>query len=220
MVTVLFKGLPMRIGLITDIHNHAAELAVALACFEQRGVDRVLTLGDTCDSLGSGEEAAQVAALLDACGAMGVWGNHDYGLCREVHPRARERYPAIVFEVMARMHPRLMIGEYHFSHRESPIDPLEITQLWELGEDSRGPDGLFRLAGRAFSAVDSRLQFVGHYHQWWAATPEGPLDWTGDRTLRFDPTSRYFVVVGPVFAGWCRVLDTDDGTLEPLRCLA
>ena len=40
----------MRIGLVTDIHDHAEPLSRALGLFRQRGVDRVVTLGDSCDA--------------------------------------------------------------------------------------------------------------------------------------------------------------------------
>ena len=83
----------MRIGLVTDVHNHAAELAGALAAFRTRGVDQVVTIGDTCDAFGRGDGAGEVASLLDGCSAVGVWGNHDFTLCRDVPEAVRDRYP-------------------------------------------------------------------------------------------------------------------------------
>lgn len=205
----------MRLGLVTDVHNHAAELAAALALFRDREVDRVVTIGDTCDAFGRGTGAPAVAALLAECSAAGVWGNHDFTLCRDVPAPVRARYPPEVLDVMTRMEPRLVVGDCHFSHKESSVDPHDIVQLWDI--DDR-PLDLMARARQAFAAVANRWQFVGHYHRWWAATPSGPVEWTGAGPLLFDPAERYFVVVAPVCEGWCGILDTASGRLEPLRC--
>jgi hypothetical protein len=205
----------MRLGLVTDVHNHAAELAAALAAFRDRGVDRVVTLGDTSDAFGRADGAGVVASLLDACSAVGVWGNHDFSLCRDTSGEARRRYPPVVLDLMARMHPRLEIGDCHFSHKESSVDAHDVAQLWDVCDQ---PIDLMERARLAFAASDSRWQFVGHYHRWWAATAEGPVTWSGTAPLRFEPGRRYFVVVAAVCDGWCGILDTDLGQLDPLPC--
>jgi hypothetical protein len=205
----------MRLGLVADVHNHAAELAAALAAFRDRGVDQVVTLGDTCDAFGRGDGAAEVASQLGECSAVGVWGNHDFTLCRDVPAAVRCRYPPLVFDVMGRMQARLVVGDYHFSHKESSVDPNDVAQLWDISDR---PLDLMERAALAFAAVGSRWQFVGHYHRWWAAMPAGPVGWSGDGPLRFELGRRYFVVVAAVCDGWCGILDTEQGQLEPLRC--
>ena len=205
----------MRLGLVTDVHNHSAELATALARFCERGVDQVVTIGDSCDAFAHPDGCGRVAALLDECGAVGVWGNHDFTLCRDVPAEVRDRYPAAVLDVMARMQPRLVIGECHFSHKESSADPHDAAQLWDIGD---GPLDLVERGRLAFGAVSSRWQFVGHYHRWWAATSAGAVEWDGVGPLCLEPTRRYFVVVAAVCDGWCGVFDTDQGRLECLRC--
>jgi hypothetical protein len=207
----------MRLGLITDIHNHAAELTRALELFRERGVDQIVTIGDTLDAFAGGDGAAEVAALLQACGAVGVWGNHDFTFCRDVPDRVRQRHPAMVFDVMAKMQPRLVIGDCHFSHKEASVDPHDVSQLWDLSEPRLD---LIQRSQLAFAAVASRWQFVGHYHRWWAATPEGPVNWSGEELLRFESGRRYFVVVAAVCDGWCTVLDTDQERLEPMSLAA
>jgi hypothetical protein len=205
----------MLLGLVTDVHNHAAELSRALALFHDRGVRQVVTIGDTCDAFARRDRAGEVAALLDGCGAVGVWGNHDFTLCRDVPVAVRDRYPPIVLNVMGRMQPRLVVGDCHFSHKESSVDPHDVAQLWDISDR---PLDLMECSRLAFAAVDSRWQFVGHYHRWWAATASGPVGWAGGEPLRFEPGQRYFVVVAAVCDGWCGILDTDQAQLEPLRC--
>lgn len=204
----------MRLGLVTDIHNHAAELARALELFRERGVEQVVTIGDTLDAFAGGGGAAEVAALLQECGAIGVWGNHDFTFCREVPERVRVRHPQMVLDVMARMQPRLVIGDCHFSHKESSVDPHDVSQLWDLSEPRLD---LIQRSQLAFAAVANQWQFVGHYHRWWAATPAGAVSWSGNDPLRFESAQRYFVVVAAVCDGWCGVLDTERCYLEPLR---
>ncbi|MFI5457038.1 MAG: hypothetical protein ACHRXM_16455 [Isosphaerales bacterium] len=101
-----------------------------------------------------------------------------------------------------------------FSHLEPLGDPHDVTHLWSLKDQ---PFDFMELAELSFAAVDHRLLFIGHYHRWWAATPEGSLNWAGDRPLELAANQRYFVVVGPVLGGWCGWLDTDAGLLLPLR---
>ena len=71
----------MRLGIVADIHEDAEKLALALRRFRGEGVDRVVCLGDVAFALGSGLH--ETVALLADAGAVGVWGNHDLGLCHE-----------------------------------------------------------------------------------------------------------------------------------------
>jgi predicted phosphodiesterase len=206
----------MRIGLVTDIHDHVEPLARAVGLFRQRGVDLVVTLGDSCDAFTRHSRAAEVAELLRGAGAVGVWGNHDFGLCHQVQERTRQRYPAAALDYLATLQPRLVLGECHFSHVEPSVDPYDAQALWACAGE--GPLDFADRARRSFAAVGQRLVFVGHYHRWLAATATGPLDWRGEGPLGLAGTGRYFVVVGAAFQGQCGVLDTECCELTPLPC--
>src|SRR5262245_50119932 len=65
----------MLLGLVTDIHDHVEPLARALELFRQRGVDLVVTLGDSCDAFTRHSRAAEVVELFRGAGAVGVWGH-------------------------------------------------------------------------------------------------------------------------------------------------
>src|SRR5262245_10414897 len=138
----------MRIGLVTDIHDHVEPLARALELFRQRGVDQVITLGDSCEAFTRHSRAAEVIELLRGANAVGVWGNHDMGLCHDVDERARQRYPAAVLDYLATMRPRLSLGECHFSHVEPSVDPYDAQALWARDED--GPADFAGRARRSF----------------------------------------------------------------------
>src|SRR5262249_29771843 len=124
-------------------------------------------------------------------------------------------YPPTVLDTMARMQPRLVIGECHFSHKESSVDPHDVAQLWDVNDR---PLNLMERAQLAFAAVPCRWQFVVHYHRWWAAAVREPGGWAGGGALRVEGGERFFVVVAAVCDGWCGVLDTDQASLQPLRC--
>lgn len=205
----------MRLGLLTDIHNHCAELRRALDLFRAHGVEQVVTIGDACDAFAPPRGAAEVISLLSACGAVGVWGNHDFGLCRDVPARRRAQFGPAALAFMSTLQPSLEIDGCYFSHKDASVDARDVLQLWSVEDDTLD---LLARATAGLSAVPHDRQFVGHYHRWWAATPEGRIDWDGSRPLVLRPGERYFVVVAPVFDGWCGVLDTASGTLLPLRC--
>jgi predicted phosphodiesterase len=205
----------MRLGLVTDVHSQAAELARALALFRERRVDQVVTIGDTIDAFAPPEGTGEVAELLLQANAVGVWGNHDFALRGDVSAAAKARFPQAVFAFMARMQPSLVLGNCHFSHKEGSVDPYDAAQLWEVSDR---PLDLVARAALGFQAVRQSWQFVGHYHRWWAAMPSGQAVWEGGEPLLFSPMERYFVVVGPVCEGWCGLLDLENSLLEPLSC--
>jgi hypothetical protein len=205
----------MRLGLVTDIHSHAAELARALRLFRDHAVDQVVTIGDTCDAFGPPDGAVEVATLLKGCAAVGVWGNHDFGLCQDVSAKHRARFGPVVCDFLSAMRPALEIDNCYFSHKEASVDAHDVMQLWSLLDE---PLDLLARARAGLAAVPHDRQFVGHYHRWWAATVRGPIDWDGSRPLVLQPGQRYFVVVAPVFQGWCGVFDTRSAVLQPVRC--
>lgn len=205
----------MRLGLITDVHNHVAPLRRALELFRTHEVEQVVTIGDTCDAFAPAEGAAEVVSLLSDRGAVGVWGNHDIGLCRDTRDKYRARFGSAVLEFMSRIQPTLELDGCHFSHKDASVDAQDALQLWSLEEE---PLDLLARATAGLAAVPHARQFVGHYHRWWAATAKGRIDWDGSRPLILQPGERFFVVVAAVFQGWCAVLDTVSGILLPLSC--
>jgi predicted phosphodiesterase len=116
----------MRIGIVADIHEHIDELRLALDAFRQRGVDTVVNLGDACDFYSRCGRAAEVVALLKSVEAVGVWGNHDFGLCHQVPDAVREKTAPEMLAYMGTMQARLVVGDCHFSHVEPWLDPYSV----------------------------------------------------------------------------------------------
>jgi predicted phosphodiesterase len=205
----------MRLGLVADIHNDSELLSRALAALSARGVDLFVTLGDTCDIFLPDDGIVEVAAMLQERRAAGVWGNHDFALCRNVDELFLTRYTGTpVLEFMADVLPTLVVEDCHFSHLEPLGDPHDVAHLWSLNEK---PANFTEMATLNFAAVDHRLLFIGHHHRWRAGTPERSLDWAGELPLTLAANTRYFVVVDAVLGGWCAWLDTKADVLFPLR---
>jgi hypothetical protein len=199
----------MRIGILADIHEAVPETQQALDLFRAARVEEVLVLGDVC---AMGRDLPPTVELLRQAGAVGVWGNHDFGLCRAPSGLLRRRHPPALLEYLATFAPRLERDGCHFSHVEPWLDPNDMMQLWYY---EGVPDTPAR-AARSFAAVPHRALFVGHFHRWLAVTPAGVVPWEGDRPLRLEPGRRYLIVIHAVCRGHCAVLDTAAGELVPL----
>lgn len=206
----------MRIGLLADIHEAIDPLQRALAEFRSRGVDLVVSLGDACDSFSPDGRASEVVSLLREAHAVGVWGNHDFGLSVEVPEAVREKAGPGVVEYMATMQPQLVVAGCRFSHVEPWLDARKVENLWYFD----GPPDTPEKVGRSFTAVPERHLFVGHFHRWLVMTPSGPLDWNGEGPLELSADARYLVVIAPVRSDWCAIFDTAHSLLTPVACAA
>ncbi len=199
----------MKLGLLADIHEHVEYLKAALDQLGEAGVDRIVVLGDVFET---GERIEETCELLRSADAIGVWGNHDFGLCVEPTDEIRKSYSPQVLEFFASLLPRLSLGGCHFSHLEPWLNPHKLEDLWYFDGP---PHGTLR-HDRIFSAIDEPIALAGHYHAWMAATPDGDLDWNGRQPLRLNDR-RHFIVLGPLFAGDFAVLETDTAVITPGR---
>jgi predicted phosphodiesterase len=198
----------MRIGILADIHADTDGLRRAIDLLSRHRADRFVVLGDVFEV---GKEVGEAVALLRGVGAVGVWGNHDLGLCVEPDERVRARYAGAVLDFMQALVPRLELGGCLFTHGLPCWEATDPTAYY-LGDPPETP------AGRAasFGACPQHVCFVGHFHRWLAATPEGCLPWDGRLPLLLDPGRRHLVVVHAVCAGRCALFDTQTKELTPL----
>jgi hypothetical protein len=203
----------VRIGIVADIHECVEPLARALAEFRRRGVDQIVNLGDACDMLSLGR-AGEVVQLLHDHGAVGVWGNHDFGACYDVQEDVRQRTPREVLGYLSTMQPQLVLADCRFSHVEPWLDPHQIEELWYC----EGPPDTAEKAHRSFAAVSERCLFIGHFHHWRVMTCQGEVPWDGVGPLKLQPPSRHLVLVSAVLEGWCGLYDTEESLLTPIPC--
>ncbi len=203
------EGSPLRIGILSDIHEAVEPLERALVALRELGAERIVVLGDLLDM---GERIDAVVRLLTSAGATGVWGNHDFGLCRNPPERASDLFPAAVLEFFRRLSPRLVIGDCLFTHVSPCVDPERIEELWSPESFVGSPESI----QRSFAAVPHRILCLGHAHRWLLATPEGIQDWTGAGPVALSREGRVLLGIHAVLWGRCALLDTDASQLVPI----
>ncbi len=198
----------MKLGLLADIHESNEHLHVALDQFRAEGVDQVVVLGDLFEL---GERIEETCRLLDEVGAVGVWGNHDFGLCSDPDARTRQKYPDTVLEFMASLRPRLEVDGCLFTHVEPWLDPENISDLWYFD----GPPDTPVKAAKSFEAVPHRFMFLLHLHRWLIPEPKMIYEWNGETPIRLDGDTRHLIVVAAVCNGEYAIFDTDTLELVP-----
>jgi hypothetical protein len=201
----------MRIGILADIHDRLRNLRWAIDQLREQGAEHLVVLGDVFEL---GHRLRETVDLLADADAIGVWGNHDFGLCRDnVEPEDLEQYGDRVLDFMGRLEPRLELEGCLFAHVEPWLDPEKLEDLWFYD----GPPETTEKAARSFAAVPNRLIFVGHFHHWLVASPEGLQPWAADRPIVLDAAHRYLVAIHAVCAGWCALFDTGTNELTPFK---
>jgi Calcineurin-like phosphoesterase superfamily domain len=205
----------MKLGILADIHEDLVYLRRALDVLRDHGADRLIVLGDVFEL---GHRLDATVELLDEVGAVGVWGNHDFGLCRDPHEDLRRRFSEKTMEFMGRLRPRLEVEGCLFVHVEPWLDPERIEDLWYF-DDEPWYRGSTQEVGerltRNFDATPHRLTFIGHYHRWLLATPQEILPWEGGGPVVLEPDRRHLVIVNAVVEGWCALFDTETNRLLP-----
>jgi hypothetical protein len=199
----------VKLGLITDIHEHVEFLRVALDALARMSVDQIVVLGDVFET---GERMDETCRLLADAKAIGVWGNHDVGLCVDPDEEFCIRYSSAVIDYMRSLRPKLDVNGLHFAHVEPWLNPELISDLWYY----EGPPDTPEKLSRIFNAVSHRIMFAGHFHQWCVATPARIEAWAGDHPLRLDK-GRYFVVIAALCGGHYATFDTETSELVPFK---
>ncbi len=196
----------MRLGLLADIHEAVAPLRAAVRELGARHVDAFVMLGDVLEDGGLVEEAVEILAALPG---VGVWGNHDLGLCGDVSASVSARFSSRVLEYFARLRPWVDLAGCRFQHLDPHLDPENFEDLWRFSTAEERIAGLRRCS-------HSRV-FVGHLHGWGVFTPERQIAWDGERPFSYLAEERYVTVVHAIREGWCAIMDTERDELEPLR---
>ncbi len=200
----------MKLGLITDIHEQVDLLHDALFAFEVAHVDQIVTIGDV---FSTGKQIEETCKLLADARVIGVWGNHDFGLCDNPPASLCQRYGDLVVDFMSSLQPRLEVDGCLFQHVEPWLNPNDILDLWYFEGVPDTPEKVERI----FQAVPNRIAFGGHYHQWLMVTLDGVADWAGEVAIRLAEPGRYFVAIGALCYGRYAIYDTESFELVPMQ---
>jgi predicted phosphodiesterase len=201
------------LGILADIHEALPRLREALALLRRHGAEQLVMLGDVIERC---QHLAETVELLAGAGVVGVWGNHELGLCCEPDASIRRQYAGPILDFFSSLQGRLVIEDCYFSHVQAWMDPADLEQPWYLHP---APATLEQIA-QNLEAVPQRLVFMGHYHRWLAATAEGVLPWSGTEPICLAPPRRHVVVIHAVSNGWCALYNTATGLLTPLALTA
>lgn len=203
----------MRLGLIADVHEHVECLRRSLEQLRQADVDQIVVLGDV---FRDGRQIEETCRLLSDADAVGVWGNHDFGLSFEPSPSLQERFGHDVVQFMTTLQPHLVVGDCLCTHVEPWLNPYDILELWYFDGIPDTPEKLARI----FDAAKHPVTFGGHYHRWLLVTPDGIQPWRGKRPIQLDADQQYFVVIGALFNGNHAIYDTESRELTPYHARA
>ena len=107
----------MRIGIVSDTHNHLANVARIVELFNSAGVDRVVHTGDVTQA-----KTLHALARLDAPVA-GVWGNND---------QERESLDRACLELGFQFCEPPMVVEWSGRRITVVHDPLQLTDELRL----------------------------------------------------------------------------------------
>ena len=199
----------MKLGLIADIHENVEYLQEGLELLKAEGVAQIVMLGDVCEM---GERIRETCELLAAAKAIGVWGNHDFGLCVDDSAELRQQYGESVVNYMRSLKAQLVIDDCYFSHIEPWLDPTKLENLWYF-------DGMPTAVERRiqiFAAQPQRILFAGHYHRWVLVSPERTDAWDGLEPLCLED-GKFFVVVNSLTNGAFATYDTTTKWLTPFQ---
>ncbi|MBF0165593.1 MAG: YfcE family phosphodiesterase [Magnetococcales bacterium] len=132
----------MKIGLISDSHDHLEHMAQAMACFRERGVTRILHAGDfVCPATIQAMAGFEVAAVLgnndgERAGlsrAFAAIGGRLEGEFLELESPDGQGLMALYHGTVARLRDALVAGgDYRVvitGHTHRPVNRLEGTTL-------------------------------------------------------------------------------------------
>jgi hypothetical protein len=199
----------MKIGILADIHGHVGNLKKAIARLRLERVDLFVVLGDV---IYNGVNAPETVAMLKDCEAVGVFGNHELGLCVDPRDDLRRRYDDYILDFFQSLKPQFETGELLFSHTLPDQDASDPFSYF-LGPHPEEEGAL----DNCFAKFSQHVIMTGHFHKWFAATPAGRIAWSGEDPIKLDPHQRYFFVIDAVMNGHAAVLDDEQKILSPVH---
>jgi predicted phosphodiesterase len=189
----------MKVAVLADIHGNLEALEAVNVDIMQRGVDRVVCLGD---NIGYGPDPEEVVRRMRLLGYVSVLGNHEFAL---MDPRARRWMNFQAAEnniVTARL-----LSEENLAYSFTLPKYLAFDQAYFV--HGFPPASVFRYLNRQsddklaalFATAPFSLLFLGHTHklqlvrQEHGAIVRRPL---GQECLALQPGEKYVINAGSV----------------------
>ena len=158
------------IGLLSDVHSSPEPVAEALDIFARAGVDEVFCAGDIA---GYRDGVQETVALLTACGARSVLGNHDIGYLQNADPDADDPVASYLGSLPAYIDTEIEGRRVYMVHAEPPAACLGGIRLRDRSGAVQ-PDRVAHWA-QQLNGFAPEVLIVGHTHQVFAEQVGGTL---------------------------------------------
>ena len=203
----------MRYGIISDVHEDLSRLKTAIAELSQRGVDRIISLGDIIDP-----DTGDIKCLdfIMKQSPLAVIGNHDKLTltCYPLEDLHRDYLESIPEEIQ-------LEKDILMTHANPLQKARQGKGRWYTGSYIYNDED----AREVFENCDKKIILVGHTHIPRAFWESGSKHFEESEAFQLDRNERYILNPGAV-GGYvkdtnpsisCAVLDTDKYIFEILR---
>jgi diadenosine tetraphosphatase ApaH/serine/threonine PP2A family protein phosphatase len=215
----------MKYGILGDIHANLSALNAVLECFEDHGVDHVISVGDV---VGYGAAPSECIARVREVGATVVKGNHDAACVDEIDIAYFNRYArdavhwtktVLSTEECEWLSSLPMVA--HLEHCSVAHGTLHRPELFDYIQSTTDADP-------SLDAMHLPVCFVGHTHVPVSLLRlKGETDrtaYTFDRTIDLAESERALINVGSVGqprdenpAAAYALFDSKENTIQILR---
>ncbi len=203
-----------RIGLIADSHGDYERTELAAEVLLAAGAERLIHLGDFCDTL---QESSWVAVmqLLQRYRMLTVKGNNDF----QVETLLKERGPgrdqaAVELWAYLRLLQTTMVSDGLCFAHSLPYD--SIRSLYEPIDDGTTAEAI-----KIFQRTAHHIMFCGHSHTpslfRWKKEKVTREEIPRNKTFPLKESERYIVVVGAVADGDCALYDRETACYQRIR---
>jgi putative phosphoesterase len=210
-----YMNKPRRLGLLSDSHGNLEATERAINILMIQGCERVIHLGDFCDT-NRRDRLEDIVRLLQERGVIAVKGNNDYLIELVLSNGVGEGYSdqGWMYEFLKEVPMKVVMDDICFAH-SFPFDYLRaFYEPIDVGSTER--------ASFLFQQMPYWILFCGHSHTpvyFCLSYPDGVLRKVappGEKLL-LEPTSRYIFVVGSANEGECAVFDVEASTYERIN---
>lgn len=206
---------PQCIGLLSDSHGNIEATEKAIHILMMRGCERVVHLGDFCDT-NRRDRLEDIVRLFQERGVIAVKGNNDYLIELAIANGAGDRYSdqGWMYEFLKKVPMKVVMDDICFAH-SFPFDYLRaFYEPVDTGSTQR--------ASFLFQQMPYRILFCGHSHTpayFCLRSPDSVFRDVAPPGRKFllEPTSRYIFVVGSADEGECAVFDAEASTYERIN---
>lgn len=203
----------MLLGILSDSHGNTEATGRAAAALLERGVHRLIHLGDLCESM-EGRLPEDLLALVRRHDVTVVKGNNDLAVERLLEEKpARGVREEAALRLLKSLPLRVAIGDFLFAHS---LPDGTVRSVYEPIDDGGTERAAHVFAGTSFLAL-----FCGHSHNpvlfrlRKAAVIREPVPVATELTLA--PGERYIFIAGSVTGGECALADTERRTYRRIR---